>query len=69
MMKNRSCEMLFIPSNLGLIRIHISGFESLADSGEVVAVLNDFVVTKRGYFKRRMILNAFIKLNKMIAEQ
>lgn len=69
MRKERMCEILFIPSNLGLIRIHVSGFETFEDSGEVVAVLNDLVVKKRGYFKRRMIMNTFIKLNRLIAQQ
>lgn len=69
MRKERMWEILFIPSNLGLVRIHIAGFETFEESGEVVAVLNDLVVKKRGYVKRRMIMNTFIKLNRLIAQQ
>ncbi|RFU63453.1 hypothetical protein [Peribacillus glennii] len=69
MRNERIYEILLIPSNLGLIRIHISGFETFEDSGEVVAVLNDLVVKKRGYYKRRIILKTFMQLNKLIAHQ
>ncbi|PLT34380.1 hypothetical protein [Bacillus sp. V5-8f] len=69
MRKERIYEILLIPSNLGLIRIHVSGFETFEESGEVVAVLNDLVVKKRGNYKRRVIINTFIHLNRLIAHQ
>ncbi|PLS16495.1 hypothetical protein CVD28_15520 [Bacillus sp. M6-12] len=65
--QSRAMELIFIPSNLGLVKIYIHGFEESVSGGEVIIILNDLMVKRRGNDKKATTIKSFLMLNRLIA--
>ena len=61
-------ELIFIPAENGMIKVYIYGFLA-GGYGKVFATYRDFVVSSKGYNKRRTIVKALSKLTDTILKQ
>ncbi|MBS4198772.1 hypothetical protein KHA93_03790 [Bacillus sp. FJAT-49732] len=66
MRKNNRYEMIFIPTNYGMIKIYIYGFKPYGSWGQVVASMNDLSVNAKGYNRKRTIVKALALLNESL---
>ncbi|RFU71085.1 hypothetical protein D0469_03870 [Peribacillus saganii] len=62
----QAMELIFIPSNLGLVKIYIHGFEESGDGGEVIITLNDLMVKRRGLQKKATMIKSFLMFNRLL---
>lgn len=60
---NTRMEVLFLPSNTGMIKIFIYGFLSDGAWGRVYASLNDVTVVEKGYNRKKTIIQSLTKLH------
>lgn len=61
-------EFIFIPANNGIIKLYVYGFSGMNAPGKVYATYNDFVVSSKGYNRKRTIVKALSKLHESLAK-
>lgn len=62
-------EVLFIPSNYGLIKVYIYGFNPIGGLGKVYAMVDDIVVSCKGTKRKKTIVQALVKLHECLMKQ
>src|SRR5690606_24782262 len=66
MRKNNRFENIFIPTNTGMIKVYIYGFQPYGSWGQVTASMNDLCVNVKGYNRKRTIVKALASLNESL---
>ncbi|MCJ8006087.1 hypothetical protein ACFFF5_04855 [Lederbergia wuyishanensis] len=66
MRKNSRYEMIFIPTNSGMVKIYIYGFKPYGSWGHIIASMNGLSVNTKGYNRKRTIVKALALLNESI---
>ncbi len=63
MKKTDQMELMFFPSESGLIKVYIYGFKPFGAYGQVFAELNDVTVTAKGYYRKKTIIRTLMMLH------
>ncbi|MCR2820902.1 hypothetical protein [Lederbergia panacisoli] len=66
MRKNNRFEVIFIPTNSGMIKLYIYGFKPYGSWGHVFASMNDISINVKGYNRKRTIIKALAQLNESL---
>lgn len=69
MFKSDRYEMIFLPSDVGMIKVYIYGFRHYGGQGRVFAALNDINVTIKGNNRNKAIVKALAKLHDSLLER
>jgi len=65
----KKMEMIFIPAEIGMIKVYIYGFQGGSGYGRVFATFEDMVASAKGYNKKRTIVRALSKLYESLANK
>ncbi|MBM7694615.1 hypothetical protein JOC77_004090 [Peribacillus deserti] len=69
MREQESKELVFVPTNLGMLKAHINGFERPGQPGEIFIRLRKHTIRATGTNKRKTLNRSIIQLNHIIAKK
>ncbi|MBM7586636.1 hypothetical protein JOC86_003188 [Bacillus pakistanensis] len=69
MRKFNHMEAMFLPTDQGMIKIFIYGFQSIGSWGQVIAQLDDVTVNTKGYSRRKTIVRSLTQLHQMLVKK
>ncbi|PLT28009.1 hypothetical protein [Peribacillus deserti] len=64
-----SKELIFVPTNLGILKAHVNGFQRPGLPGVIYACLGRHTIRVTGTNKRETLRRSIIKLNHVIAKK
>jgi hypothetical protein len=62
-------EMMIFPSDKGMIKLYIYGFQGYGNWGKVYATYNDITVSSKGYHRKKAIVRSLVKIHESLVNK
>lgn len=66
MRKNNRVELIYLPTDSGVVKIYIYGFKPFGAWGQVFASMNDVSVNVKGFNRKKTIIRSLTVLNESL---
>lgn len=66
MKRHDHMDVIFLPTETGMIKIYAYGFSPSGAWGQVITEYNDITVTVKGYHRKKSIIRSLTRLNESL---